>query len=156
MADRPKPMVRLLMVVARAGIEPPDTDLVLRNPMTRVTAERFPWREERVVVYAQLSGGLGRWELAVEFGRTDGGLFRPVGTSPPTVLTFGTADRLAVWNQQTAFRKLPFRHEGLYAFRVIGRSADGPDDTAFEILDGLHPGVPAVAELRALTQGGRP
>ncbi|HYH65694.1 MAG TPA: hypothetical protein VD866_13440 [Urbifossiella sp.] len=157
MADRPKPIVRLIMIATRAGVEPLDNDRVLRNPLTRIDAGRFPWREDEVAVYAQLSGGLGRWELAVEFGeRLDGGLFRPIGPTRAFVLDFGPAARLAVWEADSPFRRLPFRREGLYAFRMVGRPAGDPDDTAFEVLEGIHPGIPAVAELRVLAQGGRP
>jgi hypothetical protein len=85
MADRPKPIVRLLLVATHASTESPDDDWVLRNPMAIVSPEvgvGFPWRERDIAVYAQLSGGMGRWELAVEFGqRLDNGIVRAIGTS---------------------------------------------------------------------------
>ena len=160
MADRPKPIVRLLVVASRAATEPPDHDWVLRNPAAVVTPETdegFPWREREIAVYTQLTGGMGRWELAVEFGqRLDNGIVRAIGTSAGVILTFGPTARLAVWQTGFVFSNLPFAREGLYEFRLVGRPADAPDGTAFEVLEGIHPGIPAVAELRALESRGRP
>ncbi len=151
-----KPIVRLLLVASRAGNEPPDNDLVVRNPMVLVSADRLPWKVEEAAVYVQLSGGLGRWELAIEFGqRLDSGGLRLIGSGSVRTQNFGSGSRLGAWDSYFVFSNLPLRRAGLYEFRVIGRPADGPDGTVFEVLDGIHPGVPAVAELRVLEQGGQ-
>ena len=106
MADRTKPIVRLIMIASHAGVDPTDAVWVLRNPRVRVdlpTGEQVV-REPEVGVYVQLSGGLGRWELAIEFGRRidtalrfDSGLVRSPKYSPGAVLDFGSPDRSAVW-----------------------------------------------------------
>jgi hypothetical protein len=158
MADRPKPIVRLIVIASRAVIDPTDNTWVVRNPLAVVTTavgERLPVREPEIGVYVHLCDGLGRWELAVEFGqRLDNGIFRVTKTSPSEVVAFGPHARLAVWEWGATFRNVPLR-EGLYEFRVVGRSADSPDRTPFEVLDGPRPGVPAVAELRVLEGGGQ-
>ncbi len=155
-----KPIVRLLMILRRATIDPVDNMWVLREPLFTVSPAAgfgFPFRHPDVSVYAQLGGGMGRWELAVEWGqRLDTGRFRVIGQSASIVLAFGPAARLAVWEVAFPLRRVPFRGEGLYEFRVVGRPAGAPDDSVFGVLDGTKPDVPAVAELRALDLGGRP
>jgi hypothetical protein len=160
MADRPKPIVRLLMILRRASTDAGTAAWILREPLTTVTppaGSGFPFRQREAAVYTQLTGGLGRWELAVEFGqRLDHGTFRVIGQSRSVVRAFGPAARLAVWELAFALGPLPFRGEGLYEFRIVGRPADDSDGSSFEVLDGTRPDVPAVAELRALDLRGQP
>lgn len=155
MADRPKPIVRLIVIASQTGVDPTDAVWVLRNPLVRVDlpAGERAVREPEIGVYVQLSGGLGRWELAVEFGqRLDNGVFRSIKTSPSVVQDFGSPDRSAVWEWGATFRNVPLR-EGLYEFWVVSRPADSPDGTSYVLLEGIRPGRSATAELQV--RGGR-
>ncbi len=158
MADRPKPMVRLIMIANQAAIDADDSVWVLWNPLVRVDlpAGAQAVREHEIGVYVQLSGGMDRWELAVEFGqRLDSGVLRSIAASPSGVLNFGAPDRSVVWEWGATFRNVPLR-AGLYEFRILGRPADSPNGIPFEMLEGARHDVPAVAELQVREGGGRP
>lgn len=91
----------------------------------------FPFRELDVWVYTQLTGGLGPIRLAVEFRqRIDRGTnqfeWRSISQSVPTVIEFAPSTaRLVVYDTAFRFKKLPFREEGVYEFRVCAESATG-------------------------------
>ncbi len=95
------------------------------------TGANFPFRELDVWVYTQLTGGLGPVRLAVEFRqRIDRGTnqfeWRSISQSVPTVIDFAPSTaRLAVYDTAFQFKKLPFREEGVYEFRVFAESATG-------------------------------
>jgi hypothetical protein len=110
----------------------------------------FPFRELDVWVYTQLTGGLGAVRLGVEFRQridtaTNQFRWRAICHSVPTVIDFGlNASRLAVYDTAFRFKKLPFREEGVYDFRVYAESATG-----FQAVNG------PTAELTMLHPNGR-
>ncbi len=72
----------------------------------------FPFRAEEFWVYAQLTDGLGQFELAVEMRqRVHDQSLRVVGWSSVTRLEFPSTPRL-----------LPFREPGVYEIRILADS----------------------------------
>jgi hypothetical protein len=151
MADRVMPIVHLIFPCDDAVIDLADGKWVLRNPQAITylpPGASFPFRESELWVYAQLTGGLGRWELAVEVRqKRDDGSYRFVGIGATTELEFEPGPRLVVEATAFGFRNLPFREEGLYEFRVIAQMGDAVAPT-YEALSG------PVAELRKLDRRG--
>lgn len=93
-------------------------------------------------MYAQLTDGLGAFELAIEMRHvTDDQRLRVVGWSPVTRVEFARGDRLQTIDTVFALRHVPFREPGLYEIRVLADS-DAPD--------GWAPLAGATCELRIL------
>jgi hypothetical protein len=154
MAERLMPFVRLIFPVREASIDLADQTWELRDPLAIMYVPhggRFPFLDEiGLCVYAQLVGGLGRCEVAIEMRqKRDDGTYRFVGIGATTSLEFEAGPRLAVKATAFGFRRVPFREEGLYEFRVIARIDEGTSTPIYQALNG------PVAELRVLDPGGK-
>jgi hypothetical protein len=142
------PFVRLIIPVWSAVIDLRDEAWVLRDPLVTASpppGTNFPFQMDELCVFAQLTGGLGQWELGVEVReRFDNGTYRTVGTGRTTMHDFSQGPRLNVVSTAFPFRQIPFREEGLYEFRVIAQTNEDGESPTYEPLAG------PVAELRVL------
>lgn len=150
MADIVLPRVRLIFACDEAVLDPTDMKWIVKHPATvrfLPPGSTFPFRERNFWVYAQLAGGLGTMELAIEMRRRrDDGSYRSVGTGAAVRLEFSKDEsRLVVLDTAFGFEKLPFRSEGIYNFRVVARTGEG-----YAALNGM------TAELTMLDPAGRP
>jgi hypothetical protein len=95
----------------------------------------FPFRSEEFWVYAQLTGGLGEFEIAVEMRHlVDNRPARVVGWSRVTPVDFPAGNRLVAIDAAFPLRGVPFREPGLYEIRVL---ADGEVPDSWEPLQGV-------------------
>ena len=152
MADRVMPFARLIFPVRGALLDLADEKWLLRDPLVMAQPPRgkpFPFRMPQLAVFVQLTGGLGRWEIGMEVRqRRDEGSYRFVGISPMEPIEFESGPRLMVKATAFLFKKLPFKEEGLYEFRVVAQTSDDSATPTYEVLNG------PVAELRVLDHRG--
>jgi hypothetical protein len=95
---------------------------------------RFPFRHlAEVWLYTQLVGGLGQVEVAIEFLHVrDSGAMRSVGAGPMRAIEFTAENQLIPIQTVFELRRIPFRTEGVYEFRLIAREDGG----GYRILSG--------------------
>jgi hypothetical protein len=119
--DWPYPTVRHLIACRR----PNPIDAEYREAILRVVfalrppaGASYPFRLPELHVFAQVAGGVGTFEFAVELFRMD---TDPVliAAAPPIEFTFG--DRVAAYSFFRGFRMIPFERPGLYEFRLYAR-----------------------------------
>ena len=144
MADFVLPAVKLIFPCDAAVINLADLKWELKNPWAVVRlpqGAKFPFRVVDLWVYAQLTDGVGSFDLRVEMRqRRDDGTQRTVGASVPTRIDFPGGHQLRAFDTAFQLKKVPFREAGLYEFYV---TADGHGE-----LQGR------TAELRVLGTGG--
>jgi hypothetical protein len=112
------PRVLLILPVQEAVFDLADEQWGIHRPFGVYSflppGSSFPFRTPDVWVYAQLQGGVGPTELAVEFRRQidedeNRVSYRAVGVSAPTRIDFDPqAHRLSVYETAFHFRRLPF------------------------------------------------
>ncbi|MBY0229970.1 MAG: hypothetical protein K2W96_11870 [Gemmataceae bacterium] len=131
MADRVTPTVRLVFACDKADIDPGDQKWVLKHPWSVVVlppGAAFPFQADNVRVYAQFTGGVGTFELAVElFQVRDDDSRRWVGRSVPATLDFPGGQQLLAFDTAFQIKKARFREPGIYEFRatVDGHQLEG-------------------------------
>ena len=106
--------------------------MIVLNPWAAVTLPEgvsFPIDLEELWVFAQLTDGVGTFQLSIEMRqRLDDGTERPVGESSWTTLAFPGGGQLGVHDAIFRMTDVPFDEPGLYEFRVLadGEELDGP------------------------------
>ena len=123
MADRVLPMVRLVFPCDSAMIDFEDLTWELKNPWLEISLPpgvRFPFRHDNLWVYAQLSDGLGSFDVRVELRQLmDNGGRRTIGAGPSTRMEFRADRRLYTLTTAFEFKMVPFREAGLYEFYLM-------------------------------------
>jgi hypothetical protein len=145
-ADRIRPVVHLLFACDDAVFNLELERWGLTAPWHTVTLPpevSFPFRAEEFWVYAQLTGGLGEFELGVELRHlVDDGQPRVVGWGRVATVEFPAAERLQAADMVFSLGNMPFREPGIYEIRVL--SDDEPGEWVilagvtfeFRVLDG--------------------
>ena len=146
MAGRNHPVVHLLFACDNAVYNLELERWGLTAPWHVVTLPpevSFPFRADEFWVYAQLTGGLGQFELAVELRHlVDDGPPRAVGWGRVATVEFPAAERLQAADMVFSLGNMPFREPGIYEIRVL--SDDEPGEWVilagvtfeFRVLDG--------------------
>jgi hypothetical protein len=120
MADRVLPIGRLMFLCDSAVIDLGDLTWELKNPWLEITLPpgvRFPFRHESVWVYAQLTDGLGSFDVRVEMRQLmDNGGRRTIGAGTSTRMVFHADRRLFALATAFEIVRVPFRESGLYEF----------------------------------------
>ena len=123
------PTVRLILACDIAEYHEPADAWDVRNPRTVFPIPprgRFPFQTTEFTIYAQLAGGIGTWDLAVEMLQVrDNGTQRFVGTSGARDVEFTAADRLIPVQLAFVLRPVRFRESGEYLFRIVAVSGAG-------------------------------
>jgi hypothetical protein len=148
MADRVLPSVRLLLPCDTANFDLSDEKWVLKNPWGTVflpPGAKFPFRVAEMCVYAQFTGGLGTFDLAVELLRlSDEDSKRLVGTGAATRIEFPGGEPLLTRDLAFPLQRIPLREAGLYEFRAVSVG-----DAGSEVLAGR------TAEIRVIDRRAR-
>ena len=133
MADRVLPLVRLMFPCDEALIDFDDLTWDLKNPWLEISLPagvRFPFRHDNLWVYAQLSDGLGAFDVRVELRQLmDNGGRRTIGSGPSTRMEFRAERRLYALATAFELKMVPFREAGLYEFYLTagdGEFLEGP------------------------------
>ena len=119
MADRILPLVRLVFPCDAAVIDLSDLTWELKNPWLDLTIPpgvRFPFRHEKLCVYAQLTGGLGSFNVRVEMRQLMDNGRRTIGVGASTRVEFPNNRRLLASEVVFEIKMVPFREAGLYEF----------------------------------------
>ena len=92
MADRVLPIVRLMLPCDLAVLDLEDLTWELKNPWYEIAipaGAKFPIRHDNFWVYAQLTDGLGSFDVRMEMRQLmDDGGRRTIGTGGPTRMEF--------------------------------------------------------------------
>jgi hypothetical protein len=129
MADHVLPSVRILLPCDDANIDLVDESWTLKRPwgtMRLPAGAQFPFRVSDMWVFAQFADGVGTFDLSVELLRLrDDGSGKSIGTSAATRIEFPSGEQLLT--RDTAFRlkRVPFREQGLFKFRVTAETENG-------------------------------
>lgn len=122
MADIVKPIVRLFFACDEAILDLQDEKWTLKNPWCTVAmppgvTEDFC--QEEIWLYAQLTDGLGKFDLSVHLYDETG---RRVGRSPPYPREFpgGSVTVEEVFH----LTEVPFDRPGVYEFRLLANHAE--------------------------------
>jgi hypothetical protein len=148
MTDGVLPNVRLVVPCDQAVLDPRDGKWSVKHPWSVVMLPPggvFPFRAEEVWVYAQLTDGVGEFDLQVEVVQVrDDDTRRFSGSGGRTRMTFPGGHQILAFD--TAFRMtgVPFREPGFYEFRVVAEVEP----------DVFRPLAGATAVLRLLDRGG--
>ncbi len=128
MADRVLPIVRLLFACDSVARDENEDKWILKNPWAVVTLPEgasFPFDAEEIWLYAQLTDGVGPFQLAVEVRHLrDNGSHRTVGRSEPVEIEFGGGNQLAVIDTVFHLTQVPFDEPGLYRFVIMANYAE--------------------------------
>lgn len=128
MADHVLPGVRLLFACDDAVFDTADNKWVVKHPWAVVMLPAgavFPFRLADLWLYAQLTDGVGTFDVRVEMRQLlDGGGRRSVGAGVPTRMTFPGGQQLLVFDSAFHMKQVPFREAGLYEFFL---TADGEE-----------------------------
>lgn len=132
MADRVLPLVRLMFLCDTAAIDLADMTWELKNPWLEIALPpgvRFPFRHDGVCVYAQLTDGLGSFDVRVEMRQLmDNGGRRTIGVGASTRVEFPAHRRLFASDVVFEIKRVPFREAGLYEFYLasdVGEQLEG-------------------------------
>ena len=142
MADRVLPLVRLMFLCDTAVIDLADMSWELKNPwldLTLPTGVRFPFRHDKICVYAQLTGGLGSFDVHVEMRQLMDNGRRTIGAGTSMRIEFPTNQRLFVSEVVFEINRVPFREAGLYEFYVAsdeGEELEGPSSVIRVLAEG--------------------
>jgi hypothetical protein len=122
MANRILPRALLLFACDDAVRRESDRKWVLYNPWSVValpSGARFPFDLQEMWLYAQLTEGVGEFELHVEMRlvELDGGR-KLIHRGKPIRLEFPTGNQLHVLDAVFHLTKIPFDEAGLYEFQV--------------------------------------
>ena len=121
--NRVFPTVTLAVPCLKAEYDTQTGEVVVRNPLAVIglpPGQSFPFDAEEVWVYAQLTGGLGAFRLAIELReRLLDGSERVVGRSGMGDWTFTPGNRLFVIDAVFCLTAVPFDNPGLYEFWVL-------------------------------------
>jgi hypothetical protein len=135
--ERIRPVVHLLFACDAAERDAGTDRWILTNPWSTVAlppGATFPFRAEEFWVYAQFTGVIGEFELAVEMRHlVDNQSPRVVGWSPVARIVFPAGGRLLAIDTAFALRGVPFREPGVYEIRAL---ADGDDPGSWAPLAG--------------------
>lgn len=128
MADRVLPIVRLLFACDSVARDEVDEKWILKNPWAVVTLPEgasFPFDAEEIWLYAQLTEGVGDFQLVVEVRHLrDDGSQRRVGRSDPVKIEFAGGNQLAVVDTVFRLTQVPFEEPGLYQFLIMANYAE--------------------------------
>jgi hypothetical protein len=117
-----------------AVIDLGDAKWVLKHPWSVVrlpAGASFPFRHEELWVYAQLTDGVGVFDLAAELCQVmDNGTRRWVGTTGTTRIEFPGGQQLLAFDMAFRLKKAPFRGPGIYEFRMVAEGELLPGMTA--------------------------
>ena len=145
MADPILPNVRLIFACDSAIINLSDRKWELKHPWSVVMlpeGAEFPFRLLEAWVYAQFTGGVGAFHLAVELLQVmDDDSRRWIGRTPPERVDFPGGQQLVAFDTAFPLKKVPFREAGIYEFRVV---AEHDNTEGAVALDG------ATAQIRVL------
>lgn len=120
MADRVPPIVRLFFPCDSAVLDLADLKWQLTNPWHTVAMPagvREKFGQKVIWLYAQLTDGVGEFNLTVELRNHDTGEF--VGRSRPEWWDFLGGDQLTVHEVVFKMTNVPFPTPGLYMFRLL-------------------------------------
>lgn len=133
MADGVLPRVRLLFLCDEAKYSASEQKWTVKHPWSVVQlppGAAFPFRAEELWAYAQLTDGVGRFDLMVEMRQLrDDGTRRWAGSSKVEPLDFPGGSQLLAFDKVFHMQGAPFHEAGLYEFCV---TADG------EVLEGVR------------------
>jgi hypothetical protein len=133
MADRVVPVVRLLFPCDEAICRLSDGKWVLTNPRTVLTVPSgvtFTVKVKEMWVYAQLTDGVGEFDLAIEMRYLQPDETRKViGHGKPTRMDFRAGRQLQVFDMGFRLTKVPFKEPGMYEFAVVTVSPELPSQT---------------------------
>jgi len=132
MADRVKPIVRLFFPCDAAVIDLADNKWELKNPWHTVAmppgvTEKFGQKE--LCLFAQLTDGVGDFNLSVELRNFDSGI--RLGRSNPEPWDFAGGDQLTVHEVVFKMTNVPFPTPGLYAFHLMANHAETEGGVAY-------------------------
>jgi hypothetical protein len=117
------PSVPLLFPCERIEVEEADAQVVVLNPLAAVAlppGASFPFNVDELWVYAQLTDGVGTFQVAVEMRqRLDDGTERVVGRTTPVTIPFPGGGQLGVIDAAFCLTDVPIDEPGLYEFRVL-------------------------------------
>lgn len=126
----PYPTVRHLIVCRR----PNPVDAAYREAVLRVVfalrpmaGAAYPFRLPELHVFAQVAGGAGTFEFAVDLFRMDADPALVVASAP---VEFTFDDRVAAYSFFRGFRMIPFERAGLYEFHLFARMVRTPTGDA--------------------------
>lgn len=142
MADRVLPIVRLLFPCDAATFDTASGRWTLTNPWAVLmlpTGATFPFDHGHLWLYAQLTEGVGAFNLGAELRLVLPDGSRPVVESWTNLMPvqFPGGQQLQVFD--TAFRltEVPFERSGIYEFGLLGNYAPLQGRTVqFRVLDG--------------------
>lgn len=133
MADRVFPIVRLLFPCQQADHQPDQSQVLILNPLavsSLPAGMTFPYDVTALWVYAQVTDGVGRFDLSVELRRVydDDTPAEVVTTSGADTRHFPGGGQLAVEDVVVRLTDVPLDGPGLYEFRMLadGQQLDGP------------------------------
>ncbi|MBX9627317.1 MAG: hypothetical protein K2X82_26175 [Gemmataceae bacterium] len=125
MADRVKPVVRLFFPCDDAVIDLADGKWMLKNPWHTVgmpPGVREKFGQRLIWLYAQLTDGVGEFDLTVELRNYDTG--ERLGRSKPERWDFAGGDQLTVHEVVFKMENVPFPTPGLYVFQLMANHAE--------------------------------
>jgi hypothetical protein len=130
MAHRVPPLVRILLLCEDAAIDFETKECTLKNPWSVLELPEeasFPFRAEEFWAYAQLTDGVGQFDLQVEMrhAMADGSR-RTVGWSSTVAADFPGGNQILVYGAVFHLKKVPFREPGLYEFRITASGQELP------------------------------
>ncbi len=118
-----RPTVRLFFACDSLTQDPTDQKWVIKNPWHTVAMPQGVTRnfgQRLIQLYAQLTDGVGSYNLGVELRRFQSTMV--LGRSNPEPRTFDAANQLAVHEIVFTMTNVPFPVPDLYEFRLM---ADG-------------------------------
>jgi hypothetical protein len=130
MANRVLPSVRLFFPCDSATLDPSDNKWVLRNPRHTVSVPSgvaFPVRVKEIYLYAQLTDGVGAFQLSVQLRRAGSDVI--LGRSPPSP-TIEFVGGLQVVEEVFHLIKIPFPRADLYEFKLLANHTELEGGTA--------------------------
>jgi len=125
MANRVLPKVRLFFPCDSATLDPADNKWVLKNPWHTVglpPGASFPFRVVEIWLYAQLTDGIGDFQLSVQLRDSESQTI--LGTSPPTQREFVGGNQWAVIEEVFHMTMIPFPRANLYEFKLLANHAE--------------------------------
>lgn len=129
MAEQVPPLVRMLFPCDMAVLDVTDQKWTLTNPWSVVMlppGAAFPFRVVEFWVYAQFTGGVGDFDLAVEMRQVqDDDTRRTVAWSKATRMGFPSGQQLLAFDMAFHMKRVPFRGPGLYEFCVTVDAEEG-------------------------------
>ena len=120
MANRVLPRVRLFFPCDSAILDLADDKWVLKNPWHAVALPAgagFPFRVVEIALYAQLTDGVGEFQLSVQLRHTESQTI--LGKSLPTPREFVGGGQLAVVEEVFLLSGVPFPRADLYEFNLL-------------------------------------